>query len=69
VQDVCWSNALSTNGSPLPQVMGLGFQERHRHFVVENVQRSTNVFVDFVPNFSLRTCVRGPSERNQGTHS
>jgi hypothetical protein len=38
----------------LEQAEGLEFQEWRRHFVVENVQISTDPFGDFVPNFSLR---------------
>jgi hypothetical protein len=36
----------------------LGFQEWGRRFVVENMQRSTGPFLDFVPNFSLRESER-----------
>jgi hypothetical protein len=36
------------------EIPGLGFQEWRSRFVVENMQRSTLSFADFVPNFSLR---------------
>src|SRR6266566_8404553 len=49
------------------QLLGLGFREWGRHFVVENVQRTTSPFGDFVPNFLLRSCAHGPSERDIGS--
>src|SRR5205807_7673358 len=66
VQDVCWGNASYAERSPPQQRRGLGFREWRRHFVVQNMQSSTRPFGDFVPDFSLRRCVRGPSERNRG---